>query len=380
MYQSTYLTVRVHNADDAAAVQPEETVDHMLWLLDVYDTQVGCSTAVKKLLMSTYHKEQNRVPGILPRWTKSMLTWVTYLHSLDPDPDPDPLDPDPDWGFPVCTKGDWGPNDVLVALDALAMHWREHGRDVDPRYLHMIWMKCKTLVMHQHPLPSEIFEKSDDMYTIQPVFVMAMLSRFYWFNQTLLQLRWFPSRSIHCPAHRFDRFIDGERRHLKIARFREGLTTLVWDRILFYGDREIAVHSQLGDTISAYSCLYKRRPICLMQKYQRVLSYGSYDEICQQFADVLWLYMIRAHFINNYQIDFIKYFVCWECDQHKHLQALKSLTCPVILERFGKYTVLHNGHTYLDGSVKDVFPLWVHLAKLPHGRQLHLKQTLFKSQ
>lgn len=375
MYQSTYLTVRVHNAEEANAVQPEETVDHMLWLLDVYDTKVGCASAVQKLLMSTYHKEQDRVPGILPRWTKSMLTWVTYLHTLDPDPDRDPGD----WGFPLCTVGEWGPTDVLVALDALAMHWRTHGRGVDQRYLHLIWCKCKALVMNKHPLPSEAFEKSEDLYAVKPVCVMAMMSRFYWFNQTLDQLGWFPTGSTHCPAHLFDRFIDGERRHLKIARFREGLTTLVWDRILFYGDREIAGHDQLGDTISAYSCLYKRRPICLMQKYQQILSYGSYDEICRHFPDVLWLYMIRAHFINNYQIDFIKYFVCWECDQHKHRHALRSLTCPVILERFGKYTVLHNGKTYLDGSIRDVFPLWVHLAESPHGRQLHLKKTLFKS-
>jgi hypothetical protein len=186
------------------------------------------------------------------------------------------------------------------------------------------------------------------------------------------KLSWFPPAKAPVLEHYFDQFIRNEKRHLKVDNFRAGLTKLVWDRELFYGDREIAAHGQLGNNLSSYSCLYKRRPICLMQKYQHVLSYGTYDEICERFSDSLWLYMIRAHFINNYQIDFIKYFVCWEVDQHKHRNALKSMTAPVILERFGKFTVLHNGQTYLNGSIRDVFPMWVHLADAPHGRQLNI--------
>jgi len=59
------------------AVEPVETVDRLLWLIDVYDIKTGCASAVHQLLMSTYHSEQERVPGILPRWTKTMMTWVT---------------------------------------------------------------------------------------------------------------------------------------------------------------------------------------------------------------------------------------------------------------------------------------------------------------
>ena len=90
MYKSTYLTVRVHNAEEAMAVEPVETVDRLLWLIDVYDVRSGCASAVHRLLMSTYHSEQERVPGILPRWTKTMMTWVTLLHCRDSNPNPDP--------------------------------------------------------------------------------------------------------------------------------------------------------------------------------------------------------------------------------------------------------------------------------------------------
>ena len=374
MYHSTYLTVRVHSAAEAEVVVPDETVDRLLWLVDVYDVKKGCAPAVKKVLMSTYHDEQERVPGILPRWTKSMMAWVTYLHCLDPDTS------DVSFGFPVCNRGEWKPNDVLIELDALAMHWKKMEPSPELRaYLARLWWACREIVMHRHPAPSEILEKVDDMYVVKPVSVMAMMSRFYWFNQTLDQLSWFPPAVAPPLQHCFDQFIRNEKRHLKIAKFREGLTKLVWDRELFYGDREIATHGQLGNSLSSYSCLYKRRPICLMQKYQHLLSYGTYEEMCERFGDIVWLYMIRAHFINNYQIDFIKYFVCWEVDQHKHRDALKSSTSPIILERFGKYTVLHHGQTYLHGSIRDVFPMWVHLADAPHGRKLNIPSLWVES-
>ena len=37
MYKSEYLTVRVVDPRDAEGYQPTETIDQLLWLLDVYD-------------------------------------------------------------------------------------------------------------------------------------------------------------------------------------------------------------------------------------------------------------------------------------------------------------------------------------------------------
>ena len=384
MYKSTYLTVRVHSAEEALAVEPVETVDRLLWLIDVYDIKTGCASAVHQLLMSTYHSEQERVPGILPRWTKTMMTWVTLLHcrdrrERDPEQDPKALA----WAKSnslLSTSGKWGADSLLTTLDALALRWRKLVPCPEMKlFLNMLWDSCKTWTTNKHPQPCNAFEKKDKWYTLKPVSIMAMLSRYYWFNQTMAQLEWFPIAKAPKLVHFFDAFIQKEKRHLKITKFREELSKAVWQRELNHGDLEIATHDQLGDHLSAYSCLYKRRPICLMQKYQNIISYGTYEEICAHFSDVLWLRLIRTHFINNYQTDFIKYFVCWEVDQHKHRAALRAGQAPIILERFGAYTVLSHGKVYGHGSIRDIFPLWVHLAETPHGCQIDmLKRAVFE--
>lgn len=381
MYKSTYLTFRVHNVQEAMVVKPTETVDRMLWLVDVYDIQSGCFSAVHNLLMSTYHAEQERVPGILPRWTKTMMTWVTLLHCRDSAVDKKKSLKWAKKNNLLTTEGNWSVEDVLTMLDAVAMRWKTIPRDNELKlFLNMLWDSCKKWTMNKHKMESPAFEKNEDWYTLKPVSIMAMLSRYYWFNQTLAQLRWFPSANIKVPQAFFHKFIEREKRHLKISKFREELSHAVWKRELYYGDVEIATHDQLGDYLSAYSCLYKRRPIYLMQKYQQMLSYGTYEEICVQFSDILWLQLIRSHFINNYQLDFIKFFVCWEVDQHKHKVALKSTQTPIILERFGSYTVLSNGKVYGHGPISEIFPIWTHLAQTPHGCQIEmLKRALFKS-
>lgn len=382
MYKSTYLTVRVHNAAEALIVKPSETVDHMLWLIDVYDIKSGCASAVHNLLMSTYHAEQERVPGILPRWTKTMFTWVTLLHCLEKTEDSDEA---LEWAKKnnlLTTESKWSVDDVLTMLDAIAMRWNEITPcDELKTFLNMIWTSCKKWTMNKHRVSvGEHMEKSGDWYTLKPVSIMSMLARYYWFNQTLAQLEWFPSGKCAMPRAYFHNFINKEKRHLKISKFREELSAAVWKRILYWGDKEIATHDQLGDYLSGYSCLYKRRPICLMQKYQRILSYGTYKEICAHFSDILWLQLIRSHFINNYQMDFIKFFVCWEVDQHKHRSALNGIQVPIILERFGSYTVLLDGKVYGHGPISEIFPLWTHLANNPNGCQIEmLKRAMFES-
>lgn len=383
MYKSTYLTVRVHTSEEAMVVKPTETVDHILWLIDVYDVKSGCARAVHNLLMSTYHNQQERVPGILPRWTKTMLTWVTLLHCWEWDHTQDTTNA-LEWAkcnHLLTTEGKWSADDVLTMLDAIAMRWKMiHPCDELKTFLNMIWHSCKKWTVHKHRDGCRAFEKSREWYTLKPVSVMAMLSRYYWFNQTLTQLEWFPVALHTVPKSYFHNFINKEKRHLKISKFREELSKAVWQRELHWGDAEIATHDQLGDQLSAYSCMYKRRPICLMQKYQHMLTYGTYDEICAQFSNILWLQLIRSHFINNYKLDFIKYFVCWEVDQHRHKTALNGTQAPIILERFGSYTVLLNNKVYGNGPISDIFPLWVHLANNPHECQIEmLKRAMFES-
>lgn len=387
MYQSTYLTVRVNTVAEAVMVTPTETVDRLLWLIDVHDIGEGCAPAVHNVLMDTYHDEQERVPGILPRWTRTMLAWVTLLHCRTPFQTLDNTHLSAiKWGLQHhllfnTDYAEWTVEDVLDTLDCIAMRWKQLSITNELKtLLQMVWNKCRYWTVHQTKHPSQALERVRDSewYVVKPVSIMAMLSRYYWFNQTMDQLEWFPHHQKQPPPHFFSRFIAKEKRHLKIQRFRDALAKEVWERTLFYGDREIAIHDQLGDTVSAYTCLYKRHPICLMQTLQKKIAYGTYDDICACCSDILWLQMIRVHFVNNYRMDFVKFFVCWEIDQHRHHQFLKTSLVPIILERFGKFTVLYNGHTYGNDSIQEIFPLWVHYANKPHGLNLdQLRKGIF---
>ena len=84
MYKSTYLAVRIHTEEEAMRIEPEGNADTLLWLIDVYDLGQSetCAKAVKKLILSKYHELYEQVPGILQRWTKGMMAWVTYLNCL----------------------------------------------------------------------------------------------------------------------------------------------------------------------------------------------------------------------------------------------------------------------------------------------------------
>jgi hypothetical protein len=277
---------------------------------------------------------------------------------------------------------------LIIALDALSQRWHtvlsQETMLGGPlrNYLQLVFdvaTKWTTHRFHSSGVNSQHLEptRDTDWLVLKPSAIMAMMARYYWFHQTLDQLTWFgPSPKLELPVHYFDRFIHREKRHLKIRKFRDELAKAVWERMLLYGDREIITHEQMGDVPSAYSCLYKRHPVCLMQQYQRTLAYGTFEEICEHFEDILWLKLIQCHFINNYKLDFIKLFVCWESDQHKHKLALQRTQVPIILQRFNQFTLLHNGTTSPRGTLRDIFPQWVQAAQPgPHKCDISMLYT-----
>ena len=78
----------------------------------------------------------------------------------------------------------------------------------------------------------------------------------------------------------------------------------VWNDLLFYGEREIASHKQIGEGMSAYAALYKRHPVCLLQSYQQIISYGDLDALAP-FRDMLWLHIIRTFFLNTKTLTYV---------------------------------------------------------------------------
>jgi hypothetical protein len=380
MYQSEYLTVRIVDADDAKACQPEETVDQMLWLLDVYDLKEGCTEGAHAFFMRNYHTLYERIPGCMPRWCKTMLSWVVLLQHLTPS-----FDYDRAWAIAhnvfVADPATMGVQDLMTALDALSMQWfstREWDPDKLNPYLHALWSCARKWTLFMHATMDR-GEPQGDLFKMKPSDIIGCMSRYYWFHQTRDQLTWFERAPQDPEPHFWDDWIARGARHLVVRKFRTELATMVWDNLLLYGDTEIASHTQIGERMSAYATLYKRHPVCLMQAYQQIVSYGDLDAL-KRFQDIVHMKMIGTYFQNNYQIDFVKYFVCMERDIWKHRTALVGSMVPVIIQQFDQFALLHDGKIIAEGGLSVVFPAWVRVAKKPHGIALaSLREQLFEA-
>lgn len=382
MYESTYLSVRIHTEDEATDIQPDGNADTLLWLIDVYDLGQSqkCAEAVKTLILNKYFELHERVPGMLPRWTKGMMAWVTYLNALVPC-----YDYDEQWVVKnnlMISKDPqrWSVDDMLTVLDALAMRWHTaHRLDRHKlnQYMHCVWSCAKKWTMNLHPELKHGL-KEGDMFKMHPKHIMACFSRFYWFNKTLHMHDEYKVKEDYqtddCEA-----FFKHELRHFVLRKFRDQLLKDTWEFVPFYGDKEIAGHDQLGDSISTYSALYKRHPVCLLQRVQQNVLYDDPEDVRKRYQNATDIKIIQTYFQNNFKVDFKKFFMCSEKNHPKHIEAVKHSTVPIILESFKSYTVIHNGKAYGDGSVAQVFPIWARLADKPHGLNIsELKQTLFE--
>ena len=379
MYKSTYLSVRIHTPDEALGIVPDTVVDILLWLIDVYDLGENekCAQAVANVILKHYHLLDERVPGILPRWTKGMMAWVTYLNALQSK-----YEFDKQWViqnnfFIKDNPAEWTVDDLLLSLDAIAMRWHNAyklNRKKLQDYLHCIWSCAKKFTMNLHA-KLENGLKEGDMMKIHPKQIVACYSRFYWFNKTLEMYDMYDRKEKKIDSNAF---FAHELRHFVLRKFRDELLTDVWETVPFYGDKEIAGHDSLGEGISTYSCVYKRQPVCLLQRIQQRVLYDNPEDVEKVHKDAVHLKIIQTYFQNNHKIDFKKFFVCYERNHPKHASAVKDSTVPLLLESFGKYSVIHQSIAYCHGSIDEVFPLWVHFADKPHGLDIsELKNKLF---
>jgi hypothetical protein len=380
MYKSTYLSVRIHTPEEALQIMPDTNVDILLWLIDVYDLGQNktCAQAVKKLIMKHYHTLNERVPGLLPRWTKGMMAWVTFLNALVPC-----YEFDKDWviqnNMLISPESPelWTIDDLLTTLDAIAMRWKNaHAltRFKLQQYLHCLWSVAKRFTMHLHPHIQNGLKEGSFM-KIHPKQIMACFSRFYWFNKTLDLYDLYDREEKTVESNPFFKH---ELRHFILRKFRDELLTDVWNTIPFYGDVEIAGHESLGEGLSTYSCIYKRHPVCILQKIQQRVLYDKPEDVQKVHSTAVNLKIIQTYFANNHKIDFLKFFVCYERNHTKHWRAVLESTVPVIVQSFGKFSVVSNGKAYCHGKIEAVFPVWVKLAEKPHGLDLtELKNKLF---
>ena len=87
--------------------------------------------------------------------------------------------------------------------------------------------------------------------------------------------------------------------------------------------------------------------------------------------------IIPTYFQNNNIRDF-KVLCLFERNHPKHVVRCEEAV-PIMLQSFGKFSVVHEGEAYCHGSVAEVFPVWVKLATKPHGLDIgDLKKRLFE--
>lgn len=379
MYKSTYLAVRIHTEDEALRIQPEGDTDTFLWLIDVYDLgqSAKCAKAVARLILDKYHKLHERVPGMLPRWTKGMMAWTTYLNALVPCYEYDEewvvrnhfmIDRDP---------ASWSVETMMTALDALAIRWNSAyalDRDKLQQYLHCIWSCAKKWTMHLHEKVEPGLHEGD-MMKVHPKVVLACLSRFFWFNKTLDMYASYDREQMAVPCNPF---FDHELRHFVLRKFRDQLLDSLWDHLSYPGDLEIAAHDQLGDKMSTYSALYKRHPVCLLQRAQKNMLYDEPKEVRRKFQNVTDIKIVQAYFQNNFKMDFAKFFMCYERNHCKHEEAVRESSVPLVVESFRRYSVVHEGKAYGFGTFAEAFPIWLKFAQKPYRIDLtDLKHAFF---
>ena len=229
MYKSTYLSVRIHTPDEALGIVPDTVVDILLWLIDVYDLGENekCAQAVANVILKHYHLLDERVPGILPRWTKGMMAWVTYLNALQSK-----YEFDKQWViqnnfFIKDNPAEWTVDDLLLSLDAIAMRWHNAyklNRKKLQDYLHCIWSCAKKFTMNLHA-KLENGLKEGDMMKIHPKQIVACYSRFYWFNKTLEMYDMYDRKEKKIDSNAFFAHV---LRIFFLLNFRDELITFVW--------------------------------------------------------------------------------------------------------------------------------------------------------
>lgn len=404
MLKTPYKTLyRVHNIDEALDFDIKKTkTDFLLYLTDVYDvllsvrnreldmpplkTLVDLRVKCTCYFLEHYHALYKPIPGVMLGWTTSMLLFLIILTLVHLQYEGGDLylsesnmayvkanrlrlyqDPDPDtWCFAT----------YVSMLDVLALRWKRLTPCSDlTEVLETLWRVCAkfTLSIHSKVLLNvedyneEVKGKADHARLSEKAIIITM-SRFYWFHSACNYFQRWPKGMLSAPAienTNWAKFIKKERRHFVTRRFRDAILAFLWDKIILYGDKEVAGHSQLGEEVSAMTCLYQRFPAGFLNKLQKLITYEEYEDIVkfEPIRDWVHLVMIAQHFVNTYDLKFLNYFFVSEEKMHKHVQAVERSVVPLILYRFAGFDVFYKGKVYSHPQsrrIEHAFVLWCH--------------------
>ena len=408
MYRTQYNTLyRVHTVEEAIQYDiARSPTDLFLYLIDTYD--VLLSVAANQLpmpsvhktiqlraklsshLLEHYHDMYKPIPGALYGFTESMLMWIVLLTVIDIQHWESNMELNPrltKWAktnrvrmFPDPDMTTWNLDTLIGQLDCLSMRWH----DLDPceelqDFLEIMWRFAARFTLRMHskdvlnvenyledvPNTTKVRLSADGM--------MIFLSRYYWFNHLItMRVKWMPIKDASMfPSiadTNWETFIGNEKRHFVTRRFRDGISDWMWNKLLNIGDQEIASHDQLGDEVSAFTCMYARFPAGLVSRWQKILTYDDYEDIvkCKAIASFAMVHMLQAHFSSVYNVDFLKYFFIYDKIMHRHLTAISKASTPIIIYWYKKFMCYFEGKVYEhpDGTeIPHAFIMWVVLLR-----------------
>lgn len=410
MYRTQYKSLyRVHTIEEAIELDvPKNKTDLFLYLIDVYDVLLSIAAdqipkpstqAIRQLrekftrhLLQHYHDMYHPIPGALLGWTESMLVWVILLSLVDIQHWGSSMELSPPvvaWVKKHAVRmyedhdlTTWNLDTVVSQLDCLSLKWHElEPCDELEAFLEIMWRFAARFTLRIHSKDVINLENyTEDVpklvkVRLTPDGIMLFMSRFYWFHHMInLRNKWqtvsnnlvytFPS----IQDSNWDKWIKNEKRHFVTRRFRDGICEWMWDKLILFGDQEIASHDQLGDEVSAFTCMYARFPAGLVSLWQRILTYKDYEEIiqCKAIKNFAHLHMIQAHFSAIYNVSFLKYFFIYDKIIHKHINAISKASTPLVIYWYNKFVCFFHGKVYEhpEGTnVEHAFIMWCYILR-----------------
>lgn len=408
MYKTSYKTIyRIHSTEEAMEFPiGKSTTDMLLWMIDIYDVLLSINQKVldkpsvntiidlrikcTDYFLQHYHELYRPIPGVMLGWTPSMLLYIIILHLVNLQYDGGNMwlsqelkdyvkqhrlrmfqDPDPStWCFAT----------FVSMMDVLSLRWK--GLDVSKELdelLEMMWRLSAKFILSIHSKIklnvdnyNEDVKGKENHARLSEQGIIISMSRFYWFSSSLNYYRRWPlarTAVVTVEASNWSKWILNERRHFVTRRFRDSISTYLWDKIILYGDNEISSHSQLGEKVSNFTCLYARWPAGLLNKLQKILTYEEYETIIQFLPIKPWVHlmMINQHFVNMYNVKWLNFFFVSEESMHKHIEGIERSLVPVVLYRFNGFDVFYQGKVYQhpqSRNIEHAFLLWCHLLRV----------------
>ncbi len=403
MLKTPYKTLyRVHNVEEALQFDiGKQKTDMLLYFVDLYDVLLSVKKGsidkpstnqiielrVKctEYLLEHYHTLYKPIPGVMLGWTTSMLLFIIILHLITLQYEGTDMYLSEDnklyikkerlrvYTFPEPEE--WCFATYVSFLDVIAFRWKElEPSDELQEILELCWRLAGHFILKIHSkivlniesLVETVKNKPDHARLSEKAMIMCM-SRFYWFVSTYnYGRRWRAATNVRAPtveSTNWDTFILNERRHFITRRFRDSILTFLFDKTILYGDKEVASHNQLGEDVSAMTCLYQMAPAGQLNKLQKMITYDEYEDIIKYKPTKQWIHliMLNQHFINIYNVKFLSFFFISEEKMYKHIQAIERSVVPIIFYRFNSFVVFFEGkiHEHPNGkTVEHAFVLW----------------------